>query len=54
MPYWSPDCRSYFSVRTGSVMESSKLPLRTWVWAVYLEVTRLRGQWEPRTSVISA
>ncbi len=39
MPYRCSDCRSYFSVRTGSVMESSRLPLRKWAFAVYLYVT---------------
>ena len=43
MPYWCSDCRSYFSVKTGSVMESSKLSLRHWVWAIYLDVTHVKG-----------
>ena len=43
MPYWCPDCRSYFSVKTGSVMEGSPLPLRKWVWAIYLHLTSLKG-----------
>lgn len=30
MPYWCSDCRSYFSVRTGTVMERSKVPVRKW------------------------
>ena len=25
MPYWCSDCRSYFSVKTGTVMRSSKV-----------------------------
>ena len=32
MPYWCTDCRSYFSVKAGTVMEGSKLPLRKWVF----------------------
>ena len=36
-------CRSYFSVRTGTVMESSRLPLRKWVFALYLCSTNLKG-----------
>ena len=28
MPYWCSDCRSYFSVRTGTALERSKVPLR--------------------------
>ena len=43
MPYWCSDCRSYFSVKTGTALESSKIPLRKWVFAIYLEVTSLKG-----------
>ena len=43
MPYWCTDCRSYFSVRTGTVMERSKIPLLKWVWAIYLDCTNLKG-----------
>ena len=43
MPYWCPDCRHYFSVRTGTVLESSKLPLRKWAFAIYLHLTSLKG-----------
>ena len=43
MPYWCTDCRSYFSVRTGTALESSKLPLRKWAFAIYLEITSLKS-----------
>ncbi len=43
MPYWCPDCRSYFSVRTGTTLQSSRLPLRKWAFAVYLYVTNIKG-----------
>ena len=43
MPYWCTDCRSYFSVRTGTVLQSSRLPLRKWAFAVYMYVTNLKG-----------
>ena len=43
MPYWCPDCRSYFSVRTGTVLERSKVPLRKWAFAIYLDVTSLKS-----------
>ena len=36
MPYWCTDCRSYFSVKTGTPMQASNLPLRTWIIAMYL------------------
>ena len=43
MPYRCRDCRKYFSVKTGSVMEGSPLPLRKWAYAIYLDVTSLKG-----------
>lgn len=43
MPYHCKDCRKYFSVRTGTVMRSSKTPLRKWVVAMYLMTTNLKG-----------
>ena len=43
MPYWCSDCRSYFSVKVGTVMESSKIPLRKWAIALYLMSTNLKG-----------
>ena len=43
MPYRCKDCHGYFSVRTGTLMESSKVPLKKWVWAIYLHLTNLKG-----------
>ena len=43
MPYRCKDCHGYFSVKTGSVMESSKLPLLKWLWTYYLYATNLKG-----------
>jgi len=43
MPYWCTDCRKYFSVRTGTLLEASKVSLRKWVWAIYLHLTNLKG-----------
>ncbi len=43
MPYWCSDCRSYFSIKTGSVMQGSPLPLRKWVYAIYMHLTSLKG-----------
>ena len=37
-------CRKWFSVRTGTAMQSSKLGLQVWVIAVYLLNTGLKGQ----------
>ena len=43
MPYRCSDCRKYFSIRTGTPMQSSRLPLRKWVMAMYLMTTNLKG-----------
>ena len=43
MPYWCPDCRRYFSVRTGTVMRRSHISLQDWAFGIYLEVTNLKG-----------
>ncbi len=43
IPYRCRDCRKYFSLKTGTAMESSKLPLRMWGWVIYLELTNLKG-----------
>lgn len=42
MPYWCSDCRSYFSVRTGTAIARSKVPLRKWAIAIYLCLTSLK------------
>ena len=43
MPYWCPACRNYFSVKVGTAMESSKLPMRKWVYGIYMMTTSLKG-----------
>ena len=43
MPYWCPDCRKYFSVRTGTPLAHSNVKLRKWVVAIYLEITSLKS-----------
>ena len=43
MPYRCKDCRHHFSVRKGTVMQSSKLGYQTWVVAIYLVATSLKG-----------
>ena len=43
MPYWCTDCRSYFSIRTGTPMASSKIALRKWAIAIYLILTSLKS-----------
>ena len=43
MPYWCSDCRSYFSVKTGTAMQASKIPLRKWAIAIFLCLTSLKS-----------
>ena len=43
MPYRCRDCRKYFSVKTGTVMADSPIPLLKWVYAIYLDLTSLKG-----------
>lgn len=43
MPYWCTNCRSYFSVRTGTAIARSNVPLRKWAIAIYLCLTSLKS-----------
>ena len=43
MSFRCRDCMSYFSVRTGTVMERRVLPLRTWAFGIYLMSMSLKG-----------
>jgi len=43
LPFRCRDCRQFFSVRHDSAMERSKIPLRKWVFAIYLNATSLKG-----------
>ena len=43
MPFRCRDCRTRFSVKTGSVMQSSKLGYQTWAVAIYLSLTSLKS-----------
>ncbi len=43
MPYWCTDCRKYFSVRTGTSIARSNIPLRKWAIAIYLCLTSLKS-----------
>ena len=42
-PFHCQDCRKYFSVKTGTVLQSSKIPLSKWAIAFYLYSTNLKG-----------
>lgn len=43
MPYRCQDCREHFSVRTGTILAESRLPLTKWLFAVYLMTTARKG-----------
>lgn len=43
MPHRCRDCVKYFSVKTGTVMEHSRLGYQTWIIAIYLFLTNLKG-----------
>lgn len=43
MPYRCKGCRKHFSVKTGSVMEDSRIGYRDWAIAMYLMMTNLKG-----------
>ena len=43
MPYRCRDCRHHFSVRKGTVMQSSKLGLQKWAIALYMMTTGIKG-----------
>ena len=43
MPWRCRDCKQYFSVRTGTVMAESRLPLHKWLMAMYLMVVSRKG-----------
>ena len=39
MAYRCRDCRKHFSVRTGTVLQESRLPLQKWLMAIYVMTT---------------
>ncbi|MCY3692702.1 MAG: IS1595 family transposase [Chloroflexota bacterium] len=43
MPYRCRKCRKFFSVKTNSVMQSSKLGYQAWALALYFVTTGLKG-----------
>ncbi len=43
MPYWCGACRKGISVRVGTALERSKVPLRKWAIAICLEMVSLKG-----------
>ena len=43
MPFQCRDCRKFFSVRTETPMEKSRLGHQVWLTAIYLQTTSLKG-----------
>ena len=43
MPYRCRDCRKHFSVRVGTVLAESRLPLHKWLMAIYMMTTARKG-----------
>ena len=43
VPYRCRDCNKYFSVKTGTVMQNSPIPLRKWAVAIYYNLISLKG-----------
>jgi transposase-like protein len=43
MPYRCRDCRQHFSVRTGTILGDSRLPLHKWLMAIYMMTTARKG-----------
>ena len=43
MPYYCSRCKSYFSVKKGTVMQQSKISYQNWAIGTYLFATNLKG-----------
>lgn len=43
MPHRCRNCRKHFSVRVGTVLEDSKLPLQKWLLAMYILINSKKG-----------
>ena len=43
LPYYCPACQRAFSLRIGTALERSKVSMRQWVFAIYLDMTSLKG-----------
>ena len=43
MPHRCRDCRKFFSVRVGTILSDSKLPLQKWLLAIYILTNSKKG-----------
>lgn len=43
MPYRCKSCRKHFSVRTGTVLAESRLPLQKWLLAIFMMTSARKG-----------
>ena len=43
LPYRCRDCKHYFSVKTGTLMAQSPLPVRLWIWALFIDMSHPKG-----------
>ena len=43
MPYRCRDCRNHFSIRTGTVLAESRLPLQKWLLAIFMMTSARKG-----------
>ena len=43
MPYRCTGCQKRFSIKVGTALERSRVSMRQWVFAIYLEMTSLKG-----------
>lgn len=41
--YFCRACKKYFTVKTGTFLQGTRLPLKKWIFAIYLMLTHLRG-----------
>lgn len=41
--YWHKDCRKQFTVKTNTIIHSSKIPTKKWVVAIYTVLTARKG-----------
>ena len=41
--YWHRDCRKYFTVKTGTVLHSTKTPTQNWMAAIFSVLTARNG-----------